>query len=78
MDNQEMKQAVLDYLPGYMFDGQRVVSTGVALAPTQLINPRNGELMYYVRPLFYDCFPVGMYIRHDGVVESLKRKMDEN
>lgn len=78
MDHQEVSQAVLDYLPGYMFDGQRVVSTGVALTPTQFISKKNGELMYYVRPLFYDCFPVGMYVRHDGVVESLKRKKDED
>lgn len=74
MDHQEMKQAVLDYLPGYMFDGQRVVSTGIALAPTQFISPKNGEVMYYVRPLFQDCSPIGMYIRHNGVVESLRRQ----
>lgn len=69
-----MKQVILDYLPGYMFDGQRVVSTGIALAPTQFISSSNGEVMYYVRPLFHDCRPIGMYIRHDGVVESLKQK----
>lgn len=67
-----MKQVVLSYLPGYMFDGCRLVSTGIALKPTQFINRENGELMYYVRPLFDGGKPVGMYIRHKGVIESIR------
>lgn len=66
-----MKQVILGYLPGYMFDGYRLVSTGVALPPTQFIHPETGELMYYVRPLFDAGKPVGMYIRHKGVIRSI-------
>lgn len=72
MDYQKVKQAILTYLPGYMFDGYRVVSTGIALEPTQFIHQETGELMYYVRPLFDHGKPIGMYIRHKGVVESVK------
>jgi hypothetical protein len=67
-----MKQVILSYLPGYMFDGYRLVSTGVALKPTQFINRETGELMYYVRPLFDGNKPVGMYVRHKGIVDSIK------
>lgn len=67
----KVKQAILTYLPGYMFDGYRVVSTGIALPPTQFIHQETGEIMYYVRPLFDSGKPVGMYIRHKGVVRSV-------
>lgn len=67
-----MKQAVLDYLPGYMFDGHRLVSTGAALPPTQHINRETGEVMYYVRPLYDTGFNIGMFVRHKGIVDSLK------
>ena len=64
------KQLVLPFLPGYMFDGDILVSTGTALTPTQHINPVNGEIVYYVRPIFENggAF-VGMYIRHNGIVD---------
>ena len=67
-----VKQVILSYLPGYMFDGHRVISTGVALEPTQFIHQETGELMYYVRPLFDGGRPIGMYIRHAGVVRSIE------
>lgn len=66
-----MKQAILDYLPGYMFDGSRLVSTGVAVPPTQHINKNNGEVMYYVRPVFEHGSNVGMFVRHQGIVDSI-------
>lgn len=69
-----MKQKILPWLPGYMFDGKRVVSTGVALPPTQHVNPKNGEIMYYVRPLFVMGANVGMFIRHQGIVDWLKKE----
>ena len=63
-------QFVLPFLPGYMFDGSRIVSTGTALQPTQHIHPETGELVYYVRPIFrYGGTYVGMYIRHAGIVD---------
>jgi hypothetical protein len=69
-----MKQAILGYLPGYMFAGNRLVSTGMALPPTQHIHPETGELVYYVRPLFDGPVQVGMFVRHNGIVESLTGK----
>jgi hypothetical protein len=72
-----MTQAILDYLPGYMFDGRRLVSTGAALPPTQHINEETGELTYYVRPLFEDGATVGMFVRHLGVVNSLTQTKNE-
>jgi hypothetical protein len=66
-----MKQVILSYLPGYMFDGSRLMSTGVALQPTQFINRETGELMYYVRPLFDGNKPIGMYVKHSGIVRSV-------
>lgn len=68
-----MKQVVLPYLPGYMFDGRRIVSTGVALPPTQYINKETGEVMYYVRPLFQGGANIGMFIKHNGIVKSIKK-----
>lgn len=64
------KQSILPFLPGYMFDGDRLVSTGLALDPTQHIHPETGELIYYVRPVFeHGGAYVGMYIRHKGILD---------
>lgn len=64
------KQSILPFLPGYMFDGDRLVSTGLALNPTQHIHPETGELIYYVRPVFeHGGAYVGMYIRHKGILD---------
>lgn len=69
MDNQQVKQAVLDFLPGYMFDGNKVVSTGVAIPPTQFIDKKTGDVKYYVRPVFEFGPIVGFYVRHKGIVD---------
>lgn len=61
-----MKQIILSFIPGYYWDGCRVLSTGIALAPTQIINKKNGEIMYYVKPIGW---PHSLYIRHQGVVD---------
>lgn len=66
-------QAVLSWLPGYMFDGYRLRSTGTAIQPTMHVNPENGEVRYYVRPIFTHGATVGMFIRHQGIVEALER-----
>lgn len=66
-------QSILPFLPGYMFDGDRLVSTGLAITPTQHIHPETGELIYYVRPIFeYGGAYVGMYIRHNGIIDYLE------
>jgi len=56
-----------------MFDGHRLRSTGTALPPTMHINPENGEVRYYCRPIFTHGATVGLYIRHEGIVDALKR-----
>jgi len=74
-----MKQAVLDILPGYMYDGHRLLSTGIAIPPTQHIDKKTGQRMYYVRPVYEYGPTVGMFIRHDGIVNyvnSLENKKD--
>lgn len=71
------QQSVLPFLPGYMFDGDRLVSTGMAIAPTQHIHPETGELVYYVRPIFrYGGAYVGMYIKHNGIINYLKTQSE--
>lgn len=64
-----MTQVVLDFLPGYMFDGSKVVSTGIAIPPTQFIDRNTGEVKYYVRPIFGLGQAIGLYIRHKGIVD---------
>lgn len=69
------QQSLLSFLPGYMFDGDRLVSTGLAIEPTQHIHPETGELVYYVRPIFeYGGAYVGMYIRHKGIIDYLNKE----
>lgn len=67
-----MTQAVLDILPGYMFDGHRVVTTGAAIPPTQHIDKRTGEVVYYLRPVFEYGQTVGMFVRHQGIVDYVQ------
>jgi hypothetical protein len=37
------------------------------------INPENGEVRYYVRPIFTHGATVGLYVRHQGIVDALAR-----
>lgn len=64
-------QVVLSWLPGYMFDGQHLRSTGSAIPPTQHLDPKNGEVRYYVRPLFRDGATIGMFVRRKGIVDAI-------
>jgi hypothetical protein len=68
-----MTQVVLSWLPGYLFDGYRLQTTGAAIPPTQHLNPLNGEVRYYVRPIFEDGAAIGMYVRHNGIVDAISR-----
>lgn len=63
------QQVLIPFLPGYMWNGRCLVSTGAALSPTQVINPANGELRYYVKPIGWAC---SAYIRHIGILEYLE------
>jgi hypothetical protein len=71
------KQVILPFLPGYMFNGRTVLSTGVAIPPTQFIDQNTGETIYYVRPIF-ECGGVfvGMYIKHSGIVNWINSSQD--
>lgn len=66
-------QAVLSYLPGYMWSNGQLVSTGSAIPPSMHINPANGEMRYYVRPIFTHGATIGMYVRHQGIVDAIAR-----
>lgn len=66
-------QAILSWLPGYRWDGNTLLSTGTALNPTMHVNPENGELRYYCRPIFEDGATVGMFIRKQGIIDALNR-----
>lgn len=69
------KQIILKFLPGYYWDGKTIKSTGVALCPTQHINPKNGELQYYVRPLGWGH---SAYIRHKGLVSYIESEINQS
>lgn len=64
---------VLSWLPGYFWDKNTLKTTGAAIPPTQHLNPENGEIRYYVRPIFEDGANIGMYVRHKGIEEAIKR-----
>lgn len=69
----ERVQTIVPFLPGYMFNGYTLESTGVALPPTQHIHPETGEIVYYVRPLFkYGGAFVGLYVRHNGLIDWIR------
>ena len=57
---------IIPFLPGYMWNGVSLETTGVAIYPTQHVNPRNGEIRYYVKPIGWPC---GAYIRRNGIVD---------
>ena len=66
-------QVFLKWLPGYYWANGQLKSTGAALAPTMHVDPRNGELRYYCRPIFEDGFQVGMFIRKQGLIDAVAR-----
>lgn len=70
-------QKIIPFLPGYMFNGSILMSTGVALAPTQHIDKKNGDIIYYVRPLFPYGQKIGIFIRHQGLVDWLNSDIND-
>ena len=63
---------VLGFLPGYLWTGDTLKSTGAALPPTQHIDPGTGEIMYYVRPFFANGPTVGLYIKRSGLTRAME------
>ena len=66
-------QTVLSYLPGYMWFNGRLCSTGTAIPPSMHVNPKTGELVYYCRPIFSCGATIGLYVRHQGIVDAIAR-----
>ena len=65
------QQVILDFLPGYYWDGTTIRSTGAALHPTQHISPKNGELQYYVKPIGWGH---SAFIRHKGLLDYMNSR----
>jgi hypothetical protein len=65
-----MRQVVLHFLPGYYWDGATLKSTGAAMSPSQHVSTKNGEIIYYVKPVGWAC---SCYIRHQGLVNYINR-----
>lgn len=72
-----MRQSILPFLPGYFFDGRKVLSTGAALPPTQHVHPETGEVIYYVRPMFDYGSNVGLFVRHKGIVDWINAEGED-
>lgn len=66
-------QVILSWLPGYYWDGHKLQTTGAAIAPTQHVNRKNGEVTYYCRPIFTHGATIGLYVRHQGIVDAVAR-----
>lgn len=62
------QQVLIPFLPGYMWDGNCLRSTGAAPEAYQLINKENGEVRYFVKPIAWVC---SAYVRHNGILEYL-------
>jgi len=64
-------QKVLSFLPGYMWNGEDIVSTGVAIPPTRHKSPDGTGEIYYVRPMFEFGPTIGMYIKREGLIKYI-------
>ena len=65
-------QAVLSWLPGYMYVGGTLKSTGGAIPPTFHMR-EDGEIMAYVRPFFREGPTVGLFLKMSGVKAAVAR-----
>lgn len=61
-------QAIIPFLPGYYWDGNNLRSTGTCLEPSQHVNPVNGEIRYYVKPMGWSF---SAFIRRNGIIDYL-------
>lgn len=65
-------QAVLSWLPGYIWSKGVLKSAGGALKPTMHMRA-DGELMVYVRPIFEEGPQVGMFLKLSGIKAAISR-----
>ena len=65
-------QAILSWLPGYMYVGGTLKSTGGAIPPTFHMR-EDGEIMAYVRPIFREGPTVGLFLKMSGIRAAVER-----
>lgn len=65
-------QAVLSWLPGYIYIGGTLRTTGGALPPTFHLR-EDGEVMVYVRPIFENGAKIGLFLKMSGVKAAVER-----
>jgi len=70
-----MVSKVLGFLPGYMWVGGTLCSTGAAIPPTQHIDGKTGDTVFYVRPLFDGSSTIGMFVRRSGIIRAIEEDM---
>lgn len=68
-----MRQVVLSYLPGYMWSRNTLLSTGIAIPPTQHMDRNTGDVKFYVRPLFPYGSSIGMFVSRKGLLNAIER-----
>ena len=67
-----MRQAVLSWLPGYMYVDGTLRTTGGAIPPTFHLRA-DGEIMAYVRPVFEDGPQIGLFLKMSGIKDAVER-----
>jgi hypothetical protein len=68
----QVQQAVLSWLPGYMYSNGTLQTTGGAIPPTFHLR-EDGEIMCYVRPIFEDGPTVGLFLKMSGIKDAVER-----
>ncbi len=64
-------QAVLSWLPGYVWAFGTLKTTGAAIPPTMHMN-KEGETIVYVRPIFEDGATVGLFLKKSGIEAAVR------
>ena len=65
-------QAILSWLPGYVWTNGNLRSTGAAIPPTMHMNSQ-GEIIVYVRPIFRDGATVGLFLKQKGIERAIAK-----
>ena len=65
-------EAILSWLPGYMYSKGTIRSTGGTVPPTFFLR-EDGEVMAYVRPIFTHGATVGLFLKMSGVKAAVER-----
>ena len=65
-------QVLLSWLPGYSWSYGTLRSTGAALSPTMHMSA-DGEIVFYVRPIFTHGATVGLFLKKSGIEAAIAR-----